>query len=841
MKKRIIYGLASTALILLSSCDESWKAGGDGSGKFNPIVLLDPNPLTSRSASRAEVPDQITAGDLNLRLTSQTSGIVNELGKFSDYDITKTHNVGTYIIEAYYGDIATEDYERPFYYGTANFTIKENESTNVSLQAKLANAMVSITYTEAFSNYYKNYSSTIKGIEYTANENRPLYVTPGKVSVKTSVTTPTGKTQEFESLNFDAVACHHYKVTIDVNDGNANNAVINVTYDDTFTEESFAIDLEDLENSPAPTITANGFENGTVFDIVKGTTITGDLNCTIIAQAGLSSIQMTTTASNNVLPNGWPTEVDLLSADAAVQSKLTTAGFKEIGLWNNPDKMALIDLKNVLSNLAYTDGQEENSATFTLVATDKLSRSTEAISFTVNVDKMTITLSNPSTLYVNETTATVDIDFNGDASIDMLGVEYFDTEYGVWNEAAIDNIAEISRAGHSYRITVSNLPATDKDTKIRPTYEGMAYNEITITRGGAALSVADYKIYATHATIDVIASSKVTSLDGAVLEMSTNNGSYQEYNYIADGVKGISLSNLNPGTTYTARLVLDGKSAGTINFTTETAAQLPNADMEDWYTQKGKSDYQIWNYPFSNGGQQFWNTYNPVTMSQEASGTGGYAYKATSGTVGTSDAHNGKNAAQIRTVGWGSGNTAHSNAFKTRFEAFATCKHVSSGQLFLGNWDGIEIVQNAIPNYGIGFNSRPSSISFWYKYAVMNSSGKNNGEKGVGIVQILDANNKVIVEQELLLNINASYANLSADTDYSLNGNFEQKTSSFNYPSDAPKAAKIVVIFKSSQLSNSELENNKNKDYMRPPKPLNLSNHEYLGASLIIDDITLNY
>ncbi|MDE6449219.1 MAG: PCMD domain-containing protein, partial [Muribaculaceae bacterium] len=257
----------------------------------------------------------------------------------------------------------------------------------------------------------------------------------------------------------------------------------------------------------------------------------------------------------------------------------------------------------------------------------------------------------------------------------------------------------------------------------------------------------------------------------------------------------------------------------------------------------GVTSNQIWYYPWSQGSSVMaWNTYNPVTMSQgKTTLQYNYAYDATSGTVFTDDSKSGS-AAQIRTVGWGGGNTA-SGSLPTSGNRwkFGTCKYVSAGQLFLGNWENVNPEQNAIPNYGIDFASRPSSMTFWYKYAVMNRNGNDNGQKGVAIIQILDGNGNIISEKTELLDVNASYNNLSADTDYSVGGVYAEKTIPLEYPINAYKASRIVVTFKSSQLTNSELENLKNQDNMRPPRPMNLNNHEYLGSSLLIDDITLNY
>lgn len=860
MKKAILYGLVSSGVLLLAGCNESWNAGSSGEGSIIPIVSLDTNTLSSRSEKHDSrgAADEITVDDLRLTLTSTATGATRQWASVSDFKVDEKFNVGTYTFEAVYGDKSSEGFNSPYYYGVTSVAVRENETARVALTASLANAMLSLKYTDAFTGYFNNYSVDIKTttgntIAYSRNENRPAYVAAGTVQLLVNVDKPNGTSATYQALSFNAVAKHHYNITLNVNEGNVGNAELVISFDDSMTAEDVVIDLsEDLENVPAPTVTADGFTSGEAIDVVAGSDAANQLLFSVMARGGIASAVLAT-QSTSLVEQGWPATVDLVAASAATQTTMSSLGFSEIGLWQNPDKMAVVDLTKVIPFMRYIEGAS-NESTFTLTVTDRITRQSQPVTLTVNLEKLTVEIVEAETLMYYDDTVVFDFDYNG-IDVENRVVAQYKTVYGTWNDLKIEKIAAKSRAMTTYAVTASGVPADanqgEKDVVLRLVVKNalgeqiQLSNEFTIARARVpyTLAVADNDVFALRAAAVMTHESESIAdfASRAKIELSTDGGvNYSEYNYTFDG-SYVRLDGLKPSTTYTARIKADGMTCRPVTFTTEADLDIPNAGMEEWYSENGKSSNQKWYYPWSQGATNMdWNTYNPVTMSQGGSGAGGYAYKATSGTVFTADANSGSSAAQIRTVGWGSGNTASGNAFAGRW-GFGTCKHVSAGQLFLGNWDGIDAVQDATPNYGIAFASRPSSMTFMYKYAMMNRNGNDNGQKGVAIIRVLDANGNIVAETTQELDANATYSNISADTDCSVGGSYAEKTLSLNYPAGSAKAAKLVVIFKSSQLSNSDLESRTNQDNIRPPKPLNLSTHEYVGSSLLIDDITLNY
>ncbi|MDE5636217.1 MAG: DUF4493 domain-containing protein, partial [Muribaculaceae bacterium] len=794
-------------------------------------------------------------------LTSTSTGAVREWNTVDEFNVEEKFNVGAYTLEASFGTRGEEGFGKPYYYGVTSLTVSENKTTTVALTASLANSMISIKYTDGFTSYFGDYSVSVKSlagkeaISYSKFDSEPVYVNPGNVELGVNVVKPNGRSLTIP-VSIVAKAKYHHNVTLDVNGGNVGEAELVIVFDDTMDKETISIDLsQDLENIAEPTVTADGFAESPV-DIIAGCDPENPLTFTVKANGGIAKAVLET-RSTTLLEKGWPGTVDLMATPAATGTTMTALGFSETGMWHNPDKMAVLDFTKVVPNIPYKDGIN-NQSTFTLTVTDRLSQESNVVTLTVNVEKLEVEVVSNETLPYYETNMTFGLAYNGADPENRIAAEYKD-HTGTWKRLAVGSITAKSRAMMNYVVNVSGLPSDavygERDVLLRV----LALNdkgtvmqtspEWTVVRQKVPFSftVNENDVFALRASglvahdekpvADFVASST------PVLEMSTDGGAnYSEYNYTVDGDR-LKIEGLKSSTAYTARLKADGMNCRPVTFTTEAERQLPNAGMNEWYKANGVTSNQIWYYPWSQGSSVMaWNTYNPVTMSQgKTTLQYNYAYDATSGTVFTDDSKSGS-AAQIRTVGWGGGNTA-SGSLPTSGNRwkFGTCKYVSAGQLFLGNWENVNPEQNAIPNYGIDFASRPSSMTFWYKYAVMNRNGNDNGQKGVAIIQILDGNGNIISEKTELLDVNASYNNLSADTDYSVGGVYAEYTIPLEYPINAYKASRIVVTFKSSQLTNSELENLKNQDNMRPPRPMNLNNHEYLGSSLLIDDITLNY
>lgn len=265
------------------------------------------------------------------------------------------------------------------------------------------------------------------------------------------------------------------------------------------------------------------------------------------------------------------------------------------------------------------------------------------------------------------------------------------------------------------------------------------------------------------------------------------------------------VKNLSPNQEYVFRVCVgDYKSIQKFTFVTEEAAQVPNAEMEKWEITASESNWERWAI---NG----WATYNDMTTM--TTGTRhNTAYVSRSGAVRSGDFHTGTYAAELRTIGWGAGNSALGSI------STDNPKYINKGMLYLGTspTDYSKIDEQV--KKGVSFASRPSSISFWYKY-----SKHNGADYGGMTIWLKDASGNVIAS--------ASKSNLDV-------ASYTQVIVPLVYTNTSTKVEQIYVEFSSSDHPDWAT---RNKDWFTTPSFGNLSDGKFQGSSLFIDDIELIY
>ena len=314
MKKTTLTGVMSlSALVLLSSCGEDLpNGGGTGTGLLAPVVNLDTEVMassraTDESASRAA--DEISVDDLRIKVASADddgASFSQTWNSLAEFPLDQKFKVGTYNVTAFYGDPAVEGFEMPAYSGTQRVTVAENQTSEVSIEARLVNAMISVEYTDAFQNYMSNWSASVAGgdasnpVAFATTETRPAYIQAGPAKVYVSFTKPNGVSATLEVASIEAKACHHYHVGVDVNGGGAGSETLEITFDaDVDREETVNIPLDDdILNAPAPELSADGFVPGESVSFAEGMVADGaDLKMNIIARGGIASVTMTTASA----------------------------------------------------------------------------------------------------------------------------------------------------------------------------------------------------------------------------------------------------------------------------------------------------------------------------------------------------------------------------------------------------------------------------------------------------------------------------------------------------------------------------------------------------------------
>ena len=812
MKKVILKGILVASLLpALAGCSDGDRPNDGATGRIAPVVSIDGVVIGEKPASRTQ---DISEENLYLKLSSADGSYSQTWNYITDFDPAREFEVGEYIMEAGYGKKESEGFETPAYYGSSRFNVASGKTTEVSLTASLAQAMVSISYTDNFKNYMSRYDASVESSTgnfyfYGTRETRPVYIQPGTTKIYVNFTKPNGIAAKAMISNFSAEARHHYKYTVDMTE-QAGKSIINVTFDDTMLNEEVVIDISDeVLNAPAPSFSIEGFDEKLNVNTVEGFDTADPLDIGVIALGGIASVKMTT-LSATLQSQGWPLEVDLMAPAPQDKSFLRQLGFECFGLWNNPDKMAAIDLTHILKFMRYIEGS--NVSSFKFEVADRFGKTCDPVTVSITLSPFRFSLSNPSELLIGATTVNVELFCNAPVLPADLAVKYVN---GSGASKTLEISGKENLGDNRYRLTLSGIPSDEKPLEITAYCNGRATEKLILPRAvpDFGFTFDDKNVFARTALVTL---SCVTCDPALLARMSkcyaeNADGSLgQQLTAVqVDSTADIRISGLNPGSSYKIKFGFSPEggfsSPGTI--TTEAATQLPNNDMEDWSRTDGQTKYWWIEFPWANTNASPWGTMNQLTTSVGGSGTSmfshtGTSYCAFSGTRSTTDHFSGTHAAVIETVGWGK-NDANGNSAP---------KNVTEGQLYLGHYD------NGAQYTGWAISSRPKSMTFYYKY-----NAHNAADFGYAEISIESASGAELAKGAKELHALDSYGAV---------------TIPLTYRQNADKAAKIKVVFKSS--GNPACING-GKDYMSYPGFGNLSDGRFTGSSLYVDHITLDY
>lgn len=817
LRKRVSL-ISGLLVLMLVSCSKEDTTKSGEMGTFTMNLNANSEVIGLQGNSRADegtmndVPvddDTPSLPDVN-NFSVTVSSLGEQIYEWHSYeemnqDEGQELRVGTYQVKAWYGDVSKEGFELPYFEGNQEFSIKKGENTPVDVTCYLGNAQVKINYTEAFKNYFSSYSGLIatslgNEIEYAQDESRAAYMAPGELVVKVKVK-KAGQAKEttYQAKVFTAEARHIYALTLDVD---AGSTTMTVSFSDDVAGEEVRFDVSDAAlNAPAPYFKANGFtEDGPLKPIegVKPETVTAFVN----AVAGIQSCRLTTTSAY-LLGKEWPKEVDLTNVgeEAAILNEL---GLTTKGLTGNRDQMAQVDFTKLIENLP-----KGESHVFKLEAVDRYGKVSETpLELTVTPQDCAFSVSATQAkapFYGN--TCQVNVSFK-DGNPENVRFQLAEGNKEVLEFVRSEELP--SEDGLKTYTVYLKAPETVKFVdpfKVSASY--LSYNKETdaLPVGIGILVDNPGDVWAKRAVFHVY-----NATDLASVKLQKRQGdSWTDVTTEVSGSYSLIAKGLDSGTALTFHAVEGEESSNSVNVTTEEELQVPNAGFEYWSYEQPQSNWKRW-FPWNeNELTRGWNTLNPKTTSAENAIAPNFAYVNNSGTIETTDKHSGDKAALIRTVGWGSGTTAPGPFWD------GDIKNVDSGYLYLGEYS--EEPETSYVPYG--FTSRPTSLSFYRKYTP--SSGKKTSEDNYEVwVKVENRDNgQVILLGEGYLKEGGK------TTSYS-----EQKVS-INYVNTKYRATHLYIIFKSGTENRY--------DYMSVPSRMNLSDGEYVGSQLYIDDVNLIY
>ena len=276
----------------------------------------------------------------------------------------------------------------------------------------------------------------------------------------------------------------------------------------------------------------------------------------------------------------------------------------------------------------------------------------------------------------------------------------------------------------------------------------------------------------------------------------------------------------------------EGIETEVVDVTLETPQQLPNSGMEEWHFKESESNENKGNifnpnrvripiyYPWS-GETSFWMTNNDFTT-RYSSATFGSPYNCFP-SVSYVAGRNGNRAVELRNTAAGRGNTKAIGHTELELNKVA-------GELFTGNIEVVTGGTDAIPSgdhytilKGKEFNSRPTSLHFWYKYAPCNN------DTWKATLELLDKDKNVIISKT----IQSSEAK----------GEFTEAIIPLDYQTSKTyvKCKYIYVVFSSTVNTGNALQYNTVNYTLWKDNESITFNHTYVGSILTIDDISLVY
>lgn len=828
--------ICSCSLLIFNSCKQDENNLSTIGGYIDIKLSADSNVLESESRSvRSYTPD---IGDFGLKVSKWSGEIFAQWDKFSDFRTTGVP-AGKYKVEAYYGDGEEEGFDALSYYGSSQVSTGSDEIVETSVVCTINKALVSISYTDSFKDYfksYKGYVSTSKGnkVVYEDGEERSAYFVPGELDVFLEVTRDgVADTVRLNPTTFKAAARTEYRLTMDVD---AGTSTLNIIFNDRPSDyKNVTINISDaVLNAAPPKFTLYGFESGKDLEILEYSEFAETLQAYLNAPAGISKCKLISNSAylKSLGDNNWKDTLDLANLSDEENAMVSGMELETIGLGEIKDQIAVVNFNKFVSKLGcMTDANEVHR--FILAATDKLSKVSDTIYFNVVTRSNQFAFVGPAEpVPYGSTSVEFDLTLEGVHDNVVFKEKSGDDFVGI--EKSRISITPDAENTLSSKVVITFDPLFDTENayEIQAEYGGKAINvSFTVDGPKLNLSAQDFDIWATKAYVTVSKSDDANediniSQDNIEIYQKTEDGSLVKMENVTfeNGkfkIAGLGDPDSYPdnvsGVEYTIRAAykVDDNTklySNEITFKTEDKLQLPNCGFEDWYYKRpsGVQYWEIW-YPCKEGETPVWETMNLWTTSEGGTTTfngfnyskiNAYRYNANSGTIKTEGESSG-NAALIRAVGWGKGNRAYGSA---------NAKYGTVGELYTGTYD--PTTKKAVYS-GVEFKSRPNKMNFKYKYR----PGKG-GDQYYAEVLLYDKD-----DNEIGHGIKREGNEVS---------NWADGTIDILYTTENSKTAKIVVKFKSGDKAS-------NDSFVEVPIFGNLSDGEYVGSQLYIDDVKLIY
>lgn len=845
MQTRFLYTILSLAALLLTTtgCHNDRNILITGYGDLNFTIHADTVAKGIAGAEDLSIP-QPDIEQFEITASNTITGYTKTWKTLEEFEAShRKVPVGTYIFSASMGKMEEEGFDMLSFYGEYSATVYDDMLTDVTLDCKIDNALVSSAISEAAVNEFKGISLRMKStkgiyIGFSPDEHRAAYIRPGTIQGEVTLTNQEGKTITICPIEIsNAQVSEHYCIRTDIAE-TAEGKALTFVYDEATLANPATVPInDDLFNATPPEIKTIGFTNNDPITILESESPQQAVRCEISAPNGLKSIRLTA-LSETLYKNDISQEIELVGKDLPI---LKEHGFVIEGNEENSTK-AVIDFTDMIPELS-AKSNEAATHYFILQAKDRygmLANEPSVLAITTNPVKLLMDM--PTPVGFDATTANIKLSYNGTNLERFVKIQYQVNQDGVWQEATP---TAIKQEGNTYTLTVP-IPEGDNHIEFRASYKNgrRTSNVVTLQR-----IIPDFTAYCGSENIwpskaDILIWSADNSKIIPYLSVYVKEQNGEFHPAVVERVTEegrITVSTLMPSTSYTIKIMAGIGSTTSkeqsFDITTEAALQLPNPSFEDNKTTidistincGGKySNLASW-MPIYNttsikvNEPKEWTSVNTKTCSSYTQPENTWFKVPTTEIV--RKGYEGAYAVKLRNAAWDLHGVEPPRDAHTDREYYSRnapeFSYRSAGKLFLGSYtffpDGREEY-----NIGYPFTSRPTAIQGMYSYIQDN---QDLTENGLVIIQMLReeyGQEYVIGEGKGLLKPSTSFTRFVVPITYSIRNK---------------NATKMKLLISSSCYASENQE-----EETKAIKTTNyLEKGISTGAELTVDDLILLY
>ena len=232
-------------MIVLSGLFSCTKSTTDSEGSVSFVISSD-QYLADITKSNVSDYTTLPGSDDFVLTINNSAGNAVWRGNASEWDPATKLMVGEYRVTASYGNIEDEGFNKPCFEGTQTFTIKNKETSQVTVSASLANTVIKIACTDNLKNYYKDYTFKLARnnadiVTFAKGESRAAFIDGYKVTVTGTFVTESGAEKTFSKDYTGLAAATAYNMVFDV--AGVGNGAITIS----FNNNVETIELGDVE------------------------------------------------------------------------------------------------------------------------------------------------------------------------------------------------------------------------------------------------------------------------------------------------------------------------------------------------------------------------------------------------------------------------------------------------------------------------------------------------------------------------------------------------------------------------------------------------------------------